>query len=443
MEATSAKLRPLSVFQFGLGWSLGMACCVLLSNWTRNYKLTLAIALAWQLLLAVWSHLTIFESIRWLLDEGRLTRAQVELQRVCRINGVQNGAKLAAKIAQIQLEQVQQETPDLILDNSQPVVVDLSRQETNLPQQVSSRKEAIREIIWRNMKPEDQSSATAQGLVHLALDQSCQYQPRKQAKRQLESSNFVAKLFHPDYYKLSISLVLVNIMTEVGYYGLVQTHSIVGLNVDVNYLSGTASEWAADLTYLLVLFYLSRRFALLLPGLLAVFVLLGIVVNHQLLPLSTSSDSMLLTGHNQNNHSSTTSTILPDNIQVDSRISVAFVKLTGNNLQIYKLRELINFWLITVGKLAISVTSLVATTVAAEVFPSNLRQTAVGAMVFGARICSILSPFLFQDLSLNKHQMQATLLVTSSLGLFGIVLSFWHVKNMKHKDLAETQTSKH
>lgn len=106
MEVTPPKLRFIAVFQYGIGWGLGQALVPLINEPTKNYRHFLMILLAFQLLLLPYLNWGVFESIRWLISESDINRAQIELRRACKWNRRKDGAQLAQKIAHIQVQQL-------------------------------------------------------------------------------------------------------------------------------------------------------------------------------------------------------------------------------------------------------------------------------------------------------------------------------------------------
>lgn len=106
MEATPPKLRFVAVFEYGIGWGLGQAMVPFVNDSTKNYQHFLIFLLAFQLALLPWLNFGIFESIRWLISEAKISEAQIELRRACNWNRKTNGAKLAQKIAQVQVQQL-------------------------------------------------------------------------------------------------------------------------------------------------------------------------------------------------------------------------------------------------------------------------------------------------------------------------------------------------
>lgn len=106
MEATTPRLRCVATFEYCFGWGLGMMATPVLNNMTQDYVHYLIALFVFQLLLLPWLHFGVFESIRWLLSEGRINEAQIEIRRACLINRVRNNPYLAQKIARLQLQQV-------------------------------------------------------------------------------------------------------------------------------------------------------------------------------------------------------------------------------------------------------------------------------------------------------------------------------------------------
>lgn len=146
MESTSPKLRFIAIFQFGFGWGIGVFLVPNLNNLTKNYQYFLLVTLIWQFVMLIWFHFGVFESIRWLLSEGQINRAQIELQRACRINRVKNGAGLAQKIAQVQVQQVRKASM-IIAEKTAPLslVADFERADIETStRELNSLGDAIR-----------------------------------------------------------------------------------------------------------------------------------------------------------------------------------------------------------------------------------------------------------------------------------------------------------
>lgn len=90
--------------QYSLGWAVGMMLVPALHAFTPNYRHLFLISLVMQLFMLLWLSMGVFESVRWLLSEGKVNRAQMELQRACKMNKRADGAQLARQIARVQMQ---------------------------------------------------------------------------------------------------------------------------------------------------------------------------------------------------------------------------------------------------------------------------------------------------------------------------------------------------
>lgn len=471
MEATSAKYRALAMFEYAFGWGVGIVFIPVINNLTKDYQLFLAILLGLQLLLLPWLHFGVFESIRWLLSEGKINRAQIELGRACRINGVQMGARLAQDIAQVQVKQVRRASR-MFEDQKAPVrlaqaletevsatareldmlsaaikrtfgfdeEVDYPGQETEptdrgapspLPKATllalsptlarksfSLAVEDLNELQQQQQQPVQESnqtnqrpSITTEALIQLAMKYS------KQVERQEEGSFFLVRMFHKKLWRQTILLTLFSVMMETLYYGLVQANKFVGSSVDLNYLLGGLSDWCGALAAVLLLVVMSRKGALIVPVIIASLACLGMALSYQLLPDTTTTTSNtveLSTTPNETNEASTLA-----------------------SLDIVELRHTINMYLMNVGKFSVAVGMQIVGTITMESYPSNLRQSAPGAILFVGRVGSILAPFMFSDQTEDNWLLKATLVGVALLGLFCCTLTPFAIRDNKYKDLQD------
>jgi len=143
MEAVSPRARFMPTLEYGVGWALGVALVPLVNYFTKDYRLFMVVLLVWQLLMGPWLHWGVFESIRWLLSEGHINRAQIELRRACRMNGIRTDAKLAQDIAQMHAQQVRKA--------SRVIESELAPDKTDL--------EFVREAIRRSFNANEQPQA--------------------------------------------------------------------------------------------------------------------------------------------------------------------------------------------------------------------------------------------------------------------------------------------
>lgn len=472
-----------------------MLTCPLITNLTMNYEDALKLMLAAQLALLVWMHFGVHESIRWLLSEGQITRAQIELQRACQTNRIQNGGKLAHKIAQIQQEQMRRAS-DIIDDKLnefklEPTSIIVSSSQADDPnsepagdqkgvslqhKQLSIMSEAIKrsrapaigsnkqelesaaigapqedalsiaascnshtlsvlsptltrrsfslkntptgdgfvdldweqrrqderttELVLSRIAPENRNSLASRSLVELAIRYS------RRVEQEQDGFCFVTKLFHPKLYKITITLSIISVMSEFAYYGLVQASTLVGSDADLNYVATGLSEWLADSTYILLMWAFSRRVSLIGPSCVCALCCLGMAATFQLLPYS----------HNLN---------------------TLAVPAMNYETTVGELRELINFWLMTIGKLSISVIILAFFTVTLEVFPNNLRNTALGCMSLAGRAGCIVAPILFDDTSEDKLVLRCSLIGVASVGLLGSLMAAKYQPETKNCELRD------
>lgn len=511
MESTSPKWRFVPVFQFGFGWGIGVFIVPILNGITRNYQYFLLVSLVWQILMALWLRFGIFESIRWLLSEGKINKAQIELQRACRMNRIKNGTGLAQKIAQVQVQQVRKasliiaektapislatdidqatepetESREMILlgeairrsfglptlandkshreennnaaakttqdSNESTVNPDLTlvlsptlaRKSFSIASEVVSEaqlklqqqqlnQQSTETSILDKIAPQARQSITTQCLIQLALKYG------KNLQQQDEGSFFLVKMFHRKLYKATIVLMMESIMLEMAYYGLLQTKSFIGPNVDLNYMAGALCEWLAAGGYLTILYIFSRKLALILPTMLSALICCGIALSYHLIPNNTSS---FINSHGNSIEPEERLIEIIAHHKNESISNSYFTQTRGATTQddeLIRLRESINFWLTTIGKLTVTVSIQVAATISMEYYPNNLRQTACGAIVFMGRVGSVLAPFLFNDLSEEKTVFKITLV---SISMFGFIVCFmvpFLLHDTKDKELCDS-----
>jgi len=471
----------VSVFEYSLGWGAGMMLAPIVHQLTMNYRTSLLVMLASQLLMLIWLHFGVFESIRWLLGEGHINRAQIELQRACRMNRVRDGTKLAKQIAQMQQQQIRKASSVIEQSVSGKWVSQESQQpiETSV-QELSMLGEALRksfsieapipepagkqtvlgppiegsldtgvslqqpslsptltrksfsltdagEIQNKHSKlsphqREDQleaDSITNQDLIDLALEYS------KSLQQQEEGKFYLSQIFHRKLYKITTLFIVISVISETSYYGLIQAQGFVGDDITTNYIIGGLGEWLAASIFIVALWAFSRRVALILPTILMALGCFGIALTYQLIPYS----KLQLSINNQ--------THLPvPPAALAHEITLINSELTTKQDMI-ELRETINFWLLNVAKLAVSVTIQTTGFIAMETYPNNLRQSGSSAVLVVGRICSILAPFLINDHSDDKLVLKYTLFTISLLGiLVATLIPFW-VRDTKGKELCD------
>lgn len=344
MEATSPKYRFVSVFEYGIGWGLGLLLVPIVNSLTRNYRHFLLSSLVLQLMMLVWCHFGVFESIRWLLSEGRINRAQIELRRACRINRVRNGTELAQKIASVQASQVRKASklidakmggmqdglltqairrsfllcsPDQSAANedgqsafkmsisesvnneaasepsgAEPAARDRSKSVlsptlakksfsvANPPEQLEMVDLKAKDVGDDSDNEKPRDSITNRAAILLVLQYS------KVLQEQDEGTCFLAQMFHRKLYKTTVVLAFISIMLETSYFGLVQASGFVGYDIDFNYAIGALSEWLAAVVFVGTLWLFSRRVALVVPILLSSLACLGMAVTYYLIPNS-------------------------------------------------------------------------------------------------------------------------------------------------------------
>lgn len=432
MESTSPRWRWVAVFQYGLGWGLGVIVLPFLNDLARSYRTFLLGTLIGQLAMLVWLQFGVFESIRWLLSENKINRAQIELQRACRINNVRNGSNLAQKIAQMHSQELRKASnfvEEKLAETSSPSVGQLSElhraalRRSFSHQQVVDGDQIDAQTVQFNIADElpetgrkcsqiaaslsptlarssfsvaecDERSASlvAKDPLKVALKQT------NLLRQQEEGSSFLARIFHCKLYKLTTGLILLSVMLETSYYGLIQANKFVGDDVNLNYVVGGICEWLSAGLYISILWLFSRRVALIAPTVCGSLSCLGLALTYHLLRPQSASSTL------------------------DSNIV---------------LRDNINFWLLNVGKFAVTVAIQVGATIAMESYPNNLRQTAPGAVVFVGRLGSILAPFLFNDSSAEKTVFKCTLLALATLGLLTSCAVPLFVRDNKDKDLCD------
>lgn len=517
MEATTPKWRFVPVFEYGIGWGLGILLSPLLHTLTKNYQHFLMVCLAANLVLCLWLHWGVFESIRWLLSEGKINRAQIELQRACRINNIENGAELAQKIAQVQQQQVRKASQFIEAKQAPARLAQAMQQELETAtQELNVLGSAIRRSFALSSSPESpptptinildnvsttntgggaaatsqlvlsptlarrsfalsgnilpeptelppkpldlimmdgscssreqaRHSITTQALIQLALKYS------KTIQEQEEGKCFLTQIFHRKLYKLTIVLMLLSIMLETSYFGLIQANKFVGNSVTLNYMTGALGEWVANLLFMLVLWAFSRRVAIILPTLLSALACFGIALAYHLIPdhqphEGGMNDSVRLNVNEANItglRDQVDSIILNDNQASNlytndgGHHSGNFIGAKDGGAEMVELRETINFCLMTIGKLTIAVTIQVSSTIGMEAYPNNLRQTGLGAIVLVGRLGSICAPFLFNDSSDDKLMFKMTLVVLSAIGMIVCLMVPFFLRDTTDKDLCD------
>lgn len=542
MEATPPKLRFVGVFEYGIGWGLGQALVPLINDWTKNYQHFLVFLLAFQLLMAPFLYACVFESIRWLISEGDINKAQIELRRACKWNGKikQDSAQLAQKIAQVQVQQLRKASSVIEtklapmrlageqqhelgalsqsmrrsfalaadptsaattefngIGNGNGANGDANSAEFNIesPRQhrrlvalsptlvrqsfsvtsssvgasgadqsadTTGREQRLHSMVAQleskggpagqpsALVSAERQSLTTQALVQLALKHSNAIQ------QQEEGSSFLARMFHRKLYKMTILLMLISVMLETAYYSLVQANGFVGGSVNLNYYSGAIIEWCGAFVFILVLWLFNRRLALILPTLMASCACLGIALAYHLIPDSSSPSSaaaaaaaaangQLMMPATESFAATTTtqnyldvdqanitglvdqpgSLIVNETIQLfepptDAAAAAADLAANLDKDLLLNLRERINFWLMILGKLSITVAIQIGAVIAMEAYPNNLRQSGSGAIVFVGRIGSILAPFLINDTTPQRTTFKLTL---AGLALLGVLIS--------------------
>lgn len=285
---------------------------------------------------------------------------------------------------------------------------------------------------------QSKNSLTTQALVQLAMQYS------KVVEQQQDGACFLIRMFNRKLWKETVILTLLSLMLETAYYGLLQANNFVGTNVDLNYITGAVGEWAAAIVSTVFMLALSRRAALIVPTLVSSLACFGMALAYQLMP----DDSSQGLDANSNSYSKPNSSLGPphqDNIGIllydqldvasDAGLQVAAGDLlTADRVQ---LRHLINLYLMNIGRFSVSVTVEVVSTIAIELYPSNLRQTAPGAIVFVGRVGSIVAPFLFNDPTEDKWVFKSTLVALSAIGILACLLVPFTLRDNKDKELCD------
>uniref|UniRef100_A0A6G1SN62 Solute carrier family 22 member 5 n=1 Tax=Aceria tosichella TaxID=561515 RepID=A0A6G1SN62_9ACAR len=643
MEATSPRLRYVPVWQYTSGWAVGTMLLPLINSLTLDYRLLMGALLGFQLLMLPWLHWGVFESIRWLLSEGHLNRAQIELRRACRMNNIKADTQLAKSIACIEAQQVRKASriiehelapirlsqalgagvdettreldmlssairrsffgetdrdgeqpaeqqsaigsaaplaeptndrrartkslaaagvegagpgnkvqpsgdaislrmqagsndhdddgrgpnqaatsPPQYLNPIESLSPTLSRMSFSLPtgpcpagpvgavtqlagEQLTLNSAATRKIstasaangrvangslngklslsnknslplanINNNYAPSEhdrKSSLTTQGLIQLAMKYS------KTVEREDSGQCFILQMLHPKLWRLTVLLIMVSVMLETGYYGLMASNKIVGDSVSLNYVSGAFGDLAASFCSLLLLAFVSRKWSLISCTLFSSLVCLGMALSYQLVPdypsegaASDSSQHLYL-----GSRAIWSTTPLPSlpienlidaNLRPVSPLSLIndttpvpitpqtheqgkLEELLGNQEllsndaiilsrdQLIQLRQTINFYLMIVGKFMVSAGISIASTISMEAYPNNLRQTSLGSIAFVGRVGSIFAPFLFDDPTPDKQMFKLTL---ASLGVMGLIVCCLipvSIRDQKDKELCD------
>lgn len=454
MESTSPRWRFVPVFEYGIGWGLGMMICPFLNDLTKNYRYFLLISLVWQLLMLIWYKYGVFESIRWLLSEGLINQAQIELRRACRFNRVKNGAELAQKIADVQINQLRkascvieekmapmrlakalhadEETASQELSVLSSAIrksfaldsplngTTLNVDSNNGQQQNNEQQQLVELMIMGDCGPQHRNSITTQGLIQLALKYS------KTLQQQEEGKFFLMQMFHRKLYKITLTLMLLSLTLETSYYGLLQANKFVGSSINVNYITGAASEWLAAVAYMAIMGAFNRRVALMGPTTMGSIACLCIALTYQLIP-------------NVNTRENAAAGFTGAGLDFKT---ISFGLYAGNSSSptqedMVQYRDNINFWVMNVGKLAITAAIQVSATIVMEAYPNNLRQSGSGAIVMVGRIGSIVAPFLFNDLSEDKFVLKMTLITIACMGFFTSSLVPFLVRDTTGKELCD------
>lgn len=548
MESTSAKFRFMPIFEYGIGWGLGVIVTPFLYTFTRDYKLFFLATLCAQLAMAPWLHFGVFESIRWLLSEGYTHRAQIELRRACKFNRVKtDSAELAQEIAHMQVQEVRKasrvlhdelaaaklakaleselpsatqeldmlslaikrsfgfdscndsggEDTDTETKNSLRFRAALQRPSINLarkhqqqtplsptlarasfsvtaeaaqqPPPQDSLARAAGTIAGaaseptHEMAPSERSdSLTAQAIIGLATQYS------KSIQQQEEGSCFLAKLFHRKLRKTTLLLMLLSLVYETSYYGFIQTNKFVGSSIQLNYVTGGLSEWLAACLFCLLLASFSRKFALILPTLVAALACLCLALTYHLIPDDVGHISSLLLPSQRGGSAAPQSGLeidlqpsatqdqldsvtledaelvspMPqanylaiDNLSTRAQLATTDTSLQAAQQKLIELRDSINFYLMNLGRITMTIGIQVAALIAMEAYPNNLRQSAPGAIILVGRIGSIFAPFLYNDTANNRLVFKATLVSLATIGLLCCLLVPFSLRDIKGKEL--------
>lgn len=571
MEATSPKYRIIAIFEYGFGWGIGVALVPLINELTHNYQWFLAVLLLLQLLMLPWLHLGIFESIRWLLSEGHVNRAQIELGRACRINRVQTNPRLAQKIAEVQVQQVRRASriidaeqapehlaralesevgkttheldllsaaikrsfglvdcedatgdssrrpsslggrrvstlrnrqdstvstssktpPPSLLNNieaalsptlarksfsveitptlppaaltsaarAEEVAAAAAREQRQQQRDPPARRSSsivgtnttFANLIVPNTNPapneltlealsDQTTNLTQQDLIQLAMKYS------KTVEQQEEGGDkcFLLRMLNRRLWRETLILTLASIMLETAYYGMIQANKFVGNSVNLNYLIGATGEWASAIVSTLMMVVLSRRLALVVPVLVASSCCYGMALSYHLLSVSAGGSA---TGTNNHEDNSNIVGVAP--VAGPSIGSLGAANGTANysshangtlddwQQPNHALRDQVNFYIMNLGKFAVTIAIQVTATIQIEAYPSNLRQTGPGAIIFIGRCGSILAPFLFNDASPDKWILQVTLVVVATIGLLVSIFAPFTLRDFKNKELCD------
>lgn len=430
MESTSPKWRFTPILNYGIGWSLGGLLAPAINELTHSYRYYLVVSLVAQLCLAILVRFFAHESIRWLLSEGRIDQAQDELKRACRINGIREDDQVADNVDKLRILQARKASWLIEHINNDPanqtdqsgisirktLAEALNKDPFNEPEAEPNRLQVKRSnssvssgsITSAQLSPtlarhnfsvtRDLNSsqtlhdpqphpAENQSLAQLALKYS------KTLQEQDEGTCFITMLFHRRLRMLTFGLSLLIIVVETSYFGLLSASGFVGTSVYLNYVMGSVGEALANLIYILLMWALSRRLALILPTMTFSTCLALMCLTYYLAPESpeTASDSL-------------------------------------------ELRNSVNFWLMSVGKLSLMIDNLISTTVAMESYPNNLRQTGPGAVFFCGRLSSVFASFLF-----NRHHQLRFEISLGTLAILGylvcLLVPLFVSKDAKYRDL--------
>ena len=389
MEATSPRFRYVPIMEYGMGWALNGVITPPLNWLTRDYRLFFGALLAWQLLMIPWLIAGVFESIRWLLSEGHINRAQIELNRACRMNRVQTSARLAQEIARIQAQQLRK----------------------------ASRKQAGAPL------PQQQLGANPSGQSPFGWSRTDEHEQ--------ESSFFLCQMLHPKLRPTTLLMVLVSIVYETSYYGFIQSNRIVGKSVSLNYLFGLICDLIASCATCFMLARVARKFSLITTTLLGSICCLAMAAVYQFMvngrgQLATFES---LKPEARVNLSSLTEAPLGGTQQV---LAGGLDQENLNNL-----RQWLLLAIMLVGRFMIVIGIQVGAAIAMESYPNNLRQTGPGAILFFGRSCSIAAPLLFNDPSADKLMLKLTLLALGLTGLLVCCLIPMAIRDNKDKDLCD------